>query len=265
MTRETDDDEPMMPGSDEEFEDVYLEDLEDDDDDDFHSPPPSDIPGSSSYTPTPRGAPDSSSHIPTPSGAPGSSSDTPSLNGAPGSSTDIPPTPNGTASDTLPCWSSTLTSVDIQSFDLPVGRKVDIPESPSDTFELLFTPTLLNDIIEQSSLYAKEVMGDEKFNSWVKITREIKAYLGFCVLMGINHLPALDDYWSKDPMYHCSPIADRMRDCFRDISRYLHFIENATLTPRGSPGYDRLGKVRPVIDHLSSCFSDLYYPHRGSC
>ena len=87
--------------------------------------------------------------------------------------------------------------------------------------------------------------------------------LGFCVLMGINHLPALDDYWSKDPMYHYSPIADRItRDHFCNISRYLHFVENATLTPRGSPGYDRLGKVRPVIDHLSSCFSDLYDPHR---
>ena len=64
-------------------------------------------------------------------------------------------------------------------------------------------------------------------------------------------------------MYHFSPIADRItRDRFRDISRHLHFVENATLTPRGSPGYDRLGKVRPVIDHLSSCFSDLYDPHR---
>ena len=64
-------------------------------------------------------------------------------------------------------------------------------------------------------------------------------------------------------MYHYSPIADRItRDRFRDISRYLHFVENATLTPRGSPGYDRLGKVRPVIDHLSSRFSDLCDPHR---
>ena len=44
--------------------------------------------------------------------------------------------------------------------DSPVGPKVDIPESPCDTFELLFTPTLLDDIIEQSNLYAKEVMGD---------------------------------------------------------------------------------------------------------
>ena len=53
-----------------------------------------------------------------------------------------------------------------------MGPKVDIPETPCDTFELLFTPTLLDDIVEQSNLYAKEVMGDEKFNLWVKITRD---------------------------------------------------------------------------------------------
>jgi hypothetical protein len=127
----------------------------------------------------------------------------------------------------------------------------------------MFTPALLDSIVEESNMYAKEVMGEEKFRSWVKITsEEFKAYLGFCILMGINHLPALD-YWSTDPTLHYSPIADRItRDRFREISRYLHFVDNDTLPPRGSPGHDRLGKVRPVIDHLSSRFSDLYDPHR---
>ena len=75
----------------------------------------------------------------------------------------------------------------------------------------MFTPALLDSIIEQSNVYAKEVMGEEKFGSWVKITSEkLKAYLGFCILMGINHLPALDDYLSTDPTLHYSPIADRI-------------------------------------------------------
>ena len=94
-------------------------------------------------------------------------------------------------------------------------------------------------------------MGGEKYDAWDKVTTdELKAYLGFCILMGINRLPALDDYWSSDPTLRYSPIADRIsRDHFREISRYLHFVDNSTLQPKGSPGYDRLGKVRPVIDH----------------
>ena len=213
-------DEPMMAGSDDEFddiEDVYLEDVEDDDDNNSAAPP-----------------------LLPPSNTPSSRSDSP------------------------PCWSSTLTPVTVPPFSSPVGPTVDIPESPIDTFDLMFTPDLVDDMVVQSNLYAKEVMGEEKYSSWSKITREeLRAYLGFCILMGINHLPALDDYWSTDPALHYSAIADRItRDRFREITRYLHFADNTTLTPRGSPGYDRLGKVRPVIDHLSSRFADLYNPHQ---
>ena len=204
-------DEPMMAGSDDEFddvEDVYLEDVEDDDDDDSNT--------------------------------------------------------QSSSSGSLPSWSSTLTPVTIPPFSSPVGPTVDIPESPIDTFDLMFTPDLLDDMVEQTNLYAKEVMGEEKYSAWSKITREeLRAYLGFSILMGINHLPALDDYWSTDPALHYSAVADRItRDRFREITRYLHFVDNASLTPRGSPGYDRLGKVRPVINHLSSRFSDLYDPHQ---
>ena len=81
--------------------------------------------------------------------------------------------------------------------------------------------------------------------------------------MGVAHLPALDDYWSTNPSLHYSPIANRIsRDRFWEISRYLHFVDNTTLPPWGSPGYDHLGKVRPVIDHLSKRFTNLYEPHR---
>ena len=107
-------------------------------------------------------------------------------------------------------------------------------------------------------------MGEEKYSRWTQITREeLQAYFGFCILMGINHLPALDDYWSTDPTLHYSGIASRItRDRFRELSRYLHFADNAILAPREDPGYDRLGKVRPVIDHLSSRFSNIYDPQR---
>ena len=64
----------------------------------------------------------------------------------------------------------------------------------------MFTPDLLDDMVEQTNLYAKEVMGEEKYSAWSKITREeLRAYLRFSILMSINHLPALDDYWSTDP------------------------------------------------------------------
>ena len=47
-----------------------------------------------------------------------------------------------------------------------------------------------------------------------------------------------------------------------EIGRYLHFVDNSTLAPPGSDGYDRLGKVRPVLEYLSGQCIALYNPNR---
>ena len=102
-------------------------------------------------------------------------------------------------------------------------------------------------------------MGAEKYQSWREITVEdVKAFLGFSILMGINVLPSIDDYWQRDKTLRYAPIADRITpDRFRDISRYLHFVDNNTLAPRGLPNYNRLGKVQPLIDRITGKFTEL--------
>ena len=91
--------------------------------------------------------------------------------------------------------------------------------SPSEVFELIFTPSLTDTIIEQTNLYTKQVIGDEKYADWAEVTAdELEAYLGICILIEINRLPALDDYWSSDRTLRYSPIADMIsRDRFREI------------------------------------------------
>ena len=106
-------------------------------------------------------------------------------------------------------------------------------------------------------------MGREKYSDWEKITgMELRAYLGFSILMGMVHLPAVEDYWKLDPYLHYAPIADRIaRNRFREITRYLHFTDNTRLPSRDKPGYDRLGKVRPVIEHYQQVFLEGFTPH----
>ena len=106
-------------------------------------------------------------------------------------------------------------------------------------------------------------MGTEKYQEWEKINvMELKAYLGFSILMGLVKLPSLEDYRKVDPFLYYAPIADRIaRQWFRDISRYLHFVDNAGLVPPGQPGHDKLGKVRPIIDHCTRVFFSSYDPH----
>lgn len=99
---------------------------------------------------------------------------------------------------------------------------------------------------------------------WAEVTEdELEAYFGFNLLMGLNPKPSVADYWSRYTIYNYPPIADRItRDRYRDISRYLHFVENSTLSPPGTADYDRLGKIRPLLEHLQQQFTSVYNPGR---
>ena len=121
----------------------------------------------------------------------------------------------------------------------------------------------------------------------------IWAFHGFCILMGINRLPALHHYWGADPLFHYHPIAERIsRDRFLSIWRFLHFVDNQRSTlPQGTyggsislqgihggsissqgshggylsstpPDPDRLWKIRPVISAVVAACRTLYRPNR---
>ena len=86
--------------------------------------------------------------------------------------------------------------------------------------------------MEQTNSYAEETLGANAYASWKAITcKDIRTFMGFNILMGINRRPSTEDYWKKDPINYYKPIAQRLpRDRFRDISRYLHFVDNSTLS-----------------------------------
>ncbi len=81
--------------------------------------------------------------------------------------------------------------------------------------------------------------------------------------MGIAKLPSINDYWRKDQVYSYLPISSRItRDRFREIRRYLHFVDNTTLPPPTAEGRDKLAKVRPVLDYVTDKCKTLYQPGR---
>ena len=93
---------------------------------------------------------------------------------------------------------------------------------------------------------------------------DLKAYFGFYILMGINHLPSIHDYWQVDPFVHFSPIADRItHNRFKEITRYLHFVDNTQLQKRGEPNYDRLGKIRPIMLICKQAIDEAMIPFQG--
>lgn len=54
-----------------------------------------------------------------------------------------------------------------------------------EVFNLFLTDDIVSFIVQQSNLYAEQVLG-EKYTDWKISPLELRAYFGFMVLMGLN-------------------------------------------------------------------------------
>ena len=78
------------------------------------------------------------------------------------------------------------------------------------------------------------------------------------ILMGLVKLPSIYDYWQKGKVFH-SAVASRIsRKRFFELHWYLHFVDNDMLPQPGQDNYDKLGKVRLIMNILTSNFSATY-------
>ena len=92
---------------------------------------------------------------------------------------------------------------------------------------------------------------------------EMKAYLAIHLKMGIIVLPSYRDYWSSDPDLHQASVAHIMtRNRYEALASNFHLANNEDNPPRGEDGFDKLHKVRRVIEILKERFSSLYDPHK---
>lgn len=126
------------------------------------------------------------------------------------------------------------------------------------------TRALHDEILAQSNLYADQQRSAKHDQSpWTPISKEeLMAFIGINIAMGVVSLPSMDDYWSTDPILsHAWFRAVISRNRFREILRYVHVTDNSKALDRSSPNYDKLWKVRPLLDVLSKRCIELYSPH----
>lgn len=94
-------------------------------------------------------------------------------------------------------------------------------ENELDFFHVFFPDFLLEILITQTNLYARQKQQTHPDPSWIPVTRdEMKAWLGMRVAMSILHLPQTSMYWSTDPLFGNLNIRKVMkRDRFDKISQ----------------------------------------------
>ena len=121
-----------------------------------------------------------------------------------------------------------------------------------------------DEILTQSNLYADQQRNSKQDTSpWNPITKEeLVAFIGVIIAMGVVQLTSADDYWSTDPILThpwFRSVFTRFR--FRQIFRYLHVADNSKALQRSDPNFDKLRKIRFLIDAFSSRCMELYNPH----
>ncbi|XP_048012275.1 piggyBac transposable element-derived protein 4-like isoform X2 [Megalobrama amblycephala] len=154
----------------------------------------------------------------------------------------------------------------------PIGDGAALEsEQPVDFTELFISDVLLQNIVDQTNLYADQyiqAMDDTskhaRCHAWKPVTvSEMKTFMGLLFLTGIIHKPELEMYWCTDDML-ATPYFNKVmpRNRFEIIWRFLHFNDNTT---RPDNCTDRLYKIRPVLDHLVSKFREMYQPKSNIC
>lgn len=130
--------------------------------------------------------------------------------------------------------------------------------TPYEIFEQTFGLETLNLIIQQSNIYATQ--NGKSLNLTID---ELKAFLGILVIMGFHNLPSIKLYWSQDSNFKVDRISDVItQKRFLAILRYIHLNDNNQMPKRGELNYDKLYKLRPMIDMLNENFKQLYTPKR---
>lgn len=89
---------------------------------------------------------------------------------------------------------------------------------------------------------------------------DLKKMIAIFMIMALNNKPEMRSYWSKNPIYssdifHADECLPRNR--FLLILRYLRFADYAQLSN------DRLNKIRPFLDLVSSICRNAYLPSRN--
>ena len=160
-------------------------------------------------------------------------------------------------------WSMILTPVSVEPCQVPVGPLITVSRDPLEVFVHFVTPDLLSLIVRETNSYAAQCLEANNISAtWETDEEELKAYLGFMVVMGVSRLPEIRDYWSTDPKLNNHFISSRItRRRLEEVTRYLHFVNNNDLPLRGEPGFHRLQKVMPVITEMKRRFVANYNPH----
>lgn len=116
----------------------------------------------------------------------------------------------------------------------------------------LSTPSLIQ---KKTELFSVQKNPNKPIS--VTIT-ELKIYVGICHYASVIHVPKVRDYWSTHHGF--SPIHNALSlKRFEAIRAALHFNNNENMLPKTDLNFDRLFKLRSLVNYLNNQFNKILY------
>ncbi|XP_062535158.1 piggyBac transposable element-derived protein 3-like, partial [Armigeres subalbatus] len=118
-----------------------------------------------------------------------------------------------------------------------------------------FLDGILEHIAAQTNLYAKQKNITSSFST---TALEIRKFFGALLYMSVFRYPSIRSYWSE---YAFHPIQNTLpRNRFDAIRRFIHFNDNDAIPAKNSAEYDRLYKIRPIVNYFNERFETVPLP-----
>lgn len=161
---------------------------------------------------------------------------------------------------------TTSTNYCIKNFKTFEEQMQNINENldlPINFFLTIFPKELIDHIVFQTNLYAFQKKGND--TAFIHTNSdEIRKFLGLNLLMGIKKLPSYRDYWSSNFAIRDNFISSVLpRDRFVWLLGNIHLNDNILMPKRDQPNYDKLYKLRPLINKLSETFLSSLKPTKN--
>ncbi|KAL7634844.1 UNVERIFIED_CONTAM: hypothetical protein RMT77_015221 [Armadillidium vulgare] len=137
-----------------------------------------------------------------------------------------------------------------------LGSQFSLPEkvlTPLEYFKYFFSDKLMSHIAEQTNIYCIQEKVKKNLNCSLIDTdqNEIEQFLGILLFMGIYPLPQYRMYWN--PKFYLPQITEALKggvNRFESIMRFIHFNDNSKIPDTNTSSYDKLYKLRPILDSV---------------
>lgn len=165
-------------------------------------------------------------------------------------------------------WGEPDQVISIEPFTTDSGPQHSLGDDADtlDYFRLLFPDSLFEHMVEQTNnyaLYRQRRSGRSDAHWHPTDVREMRAYVGLNVLMGINQLPDYGMYWASDIFIGNAGFKKTMTARrFEKLNQNLHLCDRLSEPSKGELGYDGLYKIRPLLDIVGSTMWEAYLPNR---